>query len=68
MRSRRGLQRRTSFFEGKSEGVVRMLQGQSPFNRLGTPEEIAEVVLFLAGEGSRWVSGQIVRVNGANTV
>ncbi|KAK0656979.1 hypothetical protein B0T16DRAFT_366751 [Cercophora newfieldiana] len=56
------------FFEGKSEQVVRMLQGQSPFNRLGTPEEIAEVVLFLAGEGSRWVSGQVIRANGANMV
>lgn len=56
------------FFEGKSEAVVKMLEGQSAFKRLGTPEEIAEVVVFLAGEGSRWVSGQIVRVNGANMV
>jgi 3-oxoacyl-[acyl-carrier protein] reductase len=56
------------FFEGKSEQVVRMLEGQSPFNRLGTPEEIAELVLFLAGEGSSWVSGQVIRANGANMV
>ncbi|KAK5658958.1 hypothetical protein OQA88_1776 [Cercophora sp. LCS_1] len=56
------------FFEGKSEGVVKMLEGQSPFGRLGTPKEIAEVVVFLAGESSRWVSGQVIRVNGANMV
>jgi 3-oxoacyl-[acyl-carrier protein] reductase len=56
------------FFEGKPEQVVGMLQAQSPFNRLGTPEEIAEVVTFLAGEGSRWISGQVIRANGANMV
>ncbi|KAK4451335.1 60S ribosomal L40 [Podospora aff. communis PSN243] len=56
------------FFEGKSEQVVRMLEGQSPFDRLGTPEEIAEVVVFLAGEGGSWVSGQVIRTNGANMV
>ncbi|KAK1829972.1 hypothetical protein QBC39DRAFT_412377 [Podospora conica] len=53
------------FFEGKPEGVVRGIEAQSPFGRVGTPEEVADVVAFLAGEGSRWVSGQVVRVNGA---
>lgn len=34
------------------------------FGRLGTPGEIADVVTFLAGEGSGWITGQVVRVNG----
>ncbi|KAK1757766.1 60S ribosomal L40 [Echria macrotheca] len=56
------------FFDGKSEQLVKMLEAQSPFNRLGKPEDIAEVILFVASEGSRWVSGQVIRANGANMV
>ncbi len=36
----------------------------SPFGRLGTPEEVAEVVLFLAGDGGRWVTGQNIQAGG----
>ncbi len=35
-----------------------------PLKRLGTPEEVADVILFLAGPASRYVTGEIVRVNG----
>jgi 3-oxoacyl-[acyl-carrier protein] reductase len=36
----------------------------SPFGRLGTPDEVAEVVIFLAGEGGRWVTGQNIQAGG----
>ena len=52
------------FFKGKNEQMLKMIAGFSPANRIGTPEEIADVVHFLSGEGSRWVSGQILRANG----
>jgi 3-oxoacyl-[acyl-carrier protein] reductase len=32
--------------------------------RLGTPADIADVVAFLAGPGSRWITGQNLRVTG----
>lgn len=35
-----------------------------PFGRLGTPEEVAEVVLFLASPAARWVTGQTIVVDG----
>ena len=35
-----------------------------PFGRLGTPEEIAEVALFLASDHARWVTGQTLAVDG----
>jgi len=35
-----------------------------PFARLGKPEEVADVVSFLAGPDSSWINGQIIRVNG----
>ena len=37
---------------------------QIPFGRMGTPEEIAEVVLFLASNKARWVTGQSIVVDG----
>lgn len=56
------------FYRGKSEQLLDVLRRASPFGRLGEPDEIASVVAFLAGEDSRWVSGQVLRVNGANMV
>jgi 3-oxoacyl-[acyl-carrier protein] reductase len=41
----------------------RTLQG-IPFGRMGTPEEIAEVALFLASDHARWVTGQVIAVDG----
>lgn len=35
-----------------------------PFGRLGTPEEIADVALFLASPQARWVTGQTLAVDG----
>ncbi len=35
-----------------------------PFGRMGTPEEIADVALFLASPYARWVTGQTVSVDG----
>lgn len=35
-----------------------------PFGRLGTPEEVADVVLFLASPYARWVTGQTISVDG----
>ena len=37
---------------------------QIPFGRYGTPDEVAEVVLFLASARARWVTGQTVVVDG----
>lgn len=38
--------------------------GAIPFNRLGTPEEIANVVMFLASPYASWVTAQTVIVDG----
>ncbi|KAI0906836.1 short-chain dehydrogenase/reductase SDR [Ustulina deusta] len=53
---------------GKPEAMIKAIEGASPFNRLGTPAEIAEVVAFIAGPESSWVSGQILGANGAGFV
>ena len=52
------------FYRGKSEQVIKTIAGFSPMGRIGTPEEIAEAIVFLSGSASRWVSGQVLRANG----
>ena len=50
------------FYKGKSEEMLKMIAGFNPQNRIGTPEEVAETILFLGR--APWVAGQIIRVNG----
>ena len=52
------------FYNGKSEQLLNMIKGFSPYNRIAEPDEIASVVAFLSGQGSSWITGQIIRVNG----
>jgi 3-oxoacyl-[acyl-carrier protein] reductase len=40
------------------------LKGQIPLGRLGTPDDIAAVVRFLAGPGAAYVTGQVIVVDG----
>ncbi|MFE4372986.1 SDR family oxidoreductase [Streptomyces sp. NPDC056835] len=51
------------FLDGKDEQTIARMAGQAPLERLGTPQDIAEVVAFLAGP-ARWVNGQVLRANG----
>ena len=51
------------FFEGKSEELVDNIANANPMERLGTPEDIAESVAFLAGP-ARWINGQVLYANG----
>jgi 3-oxoacyl-[acyl-carrier protein] reductase len=52
------------FFDDKDEEAIARLAAQPPLQRLGTPEDIADVVAFLAGPAARWVNGQVLRANG----
>ncbi|GAA0939610.1 glucose 1-dehydrogenase [Nonomuraea longicatena] len=55
----------TDIHQGRIVGEARTyLASQSPMGRLGTPEDVADVVAFLASEDSRWVTGQWVDVTG----
>ncbi|MFB4318419.1 SDR family oxidoreductase [Actinomadura sp. 21ATH] len=52
------------FLDGKDEATIELLAKQPPLERLGTPEDIAEVVAFLASPAGHWVNGQVLRANG----
>ena len=40
------------------------LASQIPMGRLGTVDEVAQTVLFLAGDGGSYITGQTLHVNG----
>ncbi|MBA5219883.1 MULTISPECIES: SDR family NAD(P)-dependent oxidoreductase [Streptomyces] len=42
------------------------LRTESPFGRVGTPEEVAATVRFLASPAAAWASGTVVDLNGAS--
>lgn len=42
------------------------IRNQSPLGRVAQPEEVAQAILFLAAEGSEFMTGGIVDVNGAS--
>lgn len=52
------------FLDGKTPEQIDQLARTPPLERLGTPEDIAGVVAFLAGPEGRWVNGQVLRANG----
>ena len=52
------------FFNGKTEEQIDRIAKLAPLERLGTPEEIAAAVAFLAGPDGGWVNAQVLRVNG----
>jgi len=53
------------FTTGKSDELIGRLASLSAFNRIGEPNDIAEVVAFLASDAAKWVSAQNIGVNGA---
>lgn len=52
------------FTNGKSAEVIARLASLSAFNRIGEPEDIAKVVLFLASDDAKWITAQNIGANG----
>lgn len=52
------------FLGDKTEEQIKQIGNMAPLERLGQPEDIANVVSFLAGPDGGWVNAQILRANG----
>lgn len=55
---------KTKMTESLPEKAVERLVSQIPLNALGEPRDVAEAVLFLSSDGARYITGQVVNVDG----
>lgn len=51
-----------------TEDILEMLRQETPLSTLGLPADIAETAFFLAGEGARFITGQVLGVNGGMVI
>ncbi|SEB35749.1 SDR family NAD(P)-dependent oxidoreductase [Microbacterium hydrocarbonoxydans] len=56
-------ERQTAKLKGETGDSIR---GQSPFGRVGTPEEVADAVAYLTSPTAAWASGTVLDLNGAS--
>lgn len=54
----------TAMTEEMPEDARKGIEDRIPLRRLGTPEDIAEVVLFLCSDASSYITGQVIAVDG----
>ncbi|HEU5377520.1 MAG TPA: glucose 1-dehydrogenase [Ktedonobacteraceae bacterium] len=52
------------FTKGKTAAQIENFKHLSAFDRLGKPEDITKVILFLVSPDAAWITGQVIRVNG----
>lgn len=52
------------YLTGKTPETIARQAALSPFNRIGQPEEIAKVILFLISDEAAWIDAQNIGING----
>lgn len=55
---------KTDMTDELAESQIEALKSQIPLGTLGEPEDIGEVVRFLVGPGARYITGQVLAVDG----
>lgn len=55
---------RTDMLDALPPEVLPQLAQETPLGRLGTPEDIAHAVTFLAGDGASFITGQVLTCDG----
>jgi 3-oxoacyl-[acyl-carrier protein] reductase len=51
-----------------SAELVEKVLSDIPLGRVGTPEDIADVIVFLASDQARWLTGQVIKVSGGHNL
>ena len=55
---------KTAGLYGMGSDIEKQLVAMTPLGRMGTPEDIAKVVAFLASDDSRWLTGEAILASG----
>ncbi|MCE2405564.1 MAG: 3-oxoacyl-[acyl-carrier-protein] reductase [Dehalococcoidia bacterium] len=58
----------TAMVEQLSEEVRKAVLGRIPMSRFGAPEDVAEAVVFLCGDGAAYITGQVLGIDGGLAV
>lgn len=58
----------TDMTQGLSATQQHVLVERIPLGSLGTPDDVAACVLFLASDGARYITGEVVNVSGGLTI
>jgi 3-oxoacyl-[acyl-carrier protein] reductase len=48
----------------QDEGAKKVLESSFPLKRIGEPEDVANAILFLCSEKSKWITGTVMEVDG----
>lgn len=59
-----GAVRTDALIEAFPAGVIEGIAADIPLGRIGEPDDIAEIVAFLASDAARWVTGQALHAGG----
>jgi 3-oxoacyl-[acyl-carrier protein] reductase len=51
----------------QQEGMKEWLRGAQANPKMGTPEDVAALAVFLAGRGANYITGQVIAVDGGYT-
>jgi 3-oxoacyl-[acyl-carrier protein] reductase len=54
----------TEMTEKLDEKVLESIKQETPLGRAGNPEEVSNVVAFLASDLSSYITGEVLRVDG----
>ena len=58
----------TEMIEAMTDSAKEAMTGMIPFGRIGEPDEIAETVAFLASDAARYITGQVIAVDGGMSI